>query len=42
MFEIELMRCIGGPSSVLHSQVSVRFKEMPTKQINFGEKPGES
>lgn len=30
MFEIEVMRCIGGRISVLYSQVSVCFKERPT------------
>lgn len=42
MFEIGLMRRIGGPSSVLHSQVSVCFKARPTERINCGEKPRKS
>lgn len=42
MFEIGFIKCIGGPSSVLYSQVSVCSKERPTKKINCGEKPGKS
>lgn len=41
-FEMGSMRCIGGPSTVLYSQVSVCFKERPTKKIHCGEKPRKS